>query len=491
MEPSLMARIEFVDQSLRDGQQSLWGFRMRAGHVLPIADSIDSAGYRVVDLTGSSPFEVQVRYNREDPWKGLDAVRAAFSRSVLRAGTRSNGVVGMGITPDSIVELWVRSLGKHGIGSLWIFDCLHNVEKMLQVAKIARDAGIAPSPQLNFSLSPVHTDEHYAGLMDRFAASDVPHTIILGDEAGVLGPERARSWIRLMGERAGGTELEMHFHNRTGMASLNHIVGVEEGLTIVHTAVSPMANGPSMPSTEVTADNLRRLGHEIAIDDSRLHEVSGHLGALADELGYQRGKPVEYAVANVQQQFPGGMMGTLQAQLRTYGMEERLPAVLEEAIQVRAEMGYPIMATPFSQLVGIQALLNVVQGERYLTIPDENLMYLAGHYGAPPGPLDQEVIDRAWSTERGKRMPDWAPPQPSLSEIRRQLGRRLSDEELLLRYLIPEPDVDAMYAAATPIDPVFPATSRGDLGWIEDVIARRGPQSLTATKGNVTVELRG
>jgi len=484
-----MARIEFVDQSLRDGQQSLWGFRMRAGHVLPIAEAIDEAGYRIVDLTGSSPFEVQVRYNLEDPWKGLDAVRAAFGKSVLRAGTRSNGVVGMGITPDAIVELWVKTLAKHGIGSLWIFDCLHNVDKMLEVAAIARDAGVAPSPRLNFSLSPVHTDEYYATLIDRFAASDVPQTIILGDEAGVLGPERARNWIRLMRERAGRLPLEMHFHNRTAMASLNHIIGVEEGLNIVHTAVSPVANGPSMPSTEVTADNLRRLGHEVAIDTSRLGEVSAHLGAVADELGYERGRPVEYAVANLQQQFPGGMMGTLQAQLRTYGMEERLAAVLEEAVQVRAEMGYPIMATPFSQLVGIQALLNVVQGERYLTIPDENLMYLAGHYGQPPGPLDPEVLDRAWSTERGKRILRTPPPQPSLKEIRDRFGRRLSDEELLLRYLIPEPDVDAMYAAARLIEPVFPATS-SDLGWLKDVIGRRGPKSLTASDGNVTIELR-
>ena len=157
-----MARIEFIDQSLRDGQQSLWGMRMRAGHVLPVADAIDSAGYRVVDLTGSSPFEVQVRYNVEDPWVGLDAVRAALPNTVLRAGSRSNGVVGMGITPDSIIELWIRTLAKHGIQSFWIFDCLHDVEKMLDCATIARDAGMAPSPQVNFSLSPVHTDEYYA-----------------------------------------------------------------------------------------------------------------------------------------------------------------------------------------------------------------------------------------------------------------------------------------------------------------------------------------
>jgi oxaloacetate decarboxylase alpha subunit len=483
-----MARVELIDQSLRDGQQSLWGFRMRAGHVLPIADAIDSAGYRVVDLTGSSPFEVQVRYNREDPWRGLDAVRAAFRTSVLRAGTRSNGVVGMGITPDSIVKLWVETLGRHGIGSLWIFDCLHNVDQMLAVAKIAHDAGVAPSPQVNFSISPVHTDEYYADIMGRFAASDLPATIVLGDEAGVLGPERARRWIRLMRERAGGKALELHFHNRTGMAPLNHIIGIEEGVTIVHTAVRPMANGPSMPSTEVTVDNLRRLGHEVAIDDSRLEEVAAHLGALADELGYERGAPVEYAVANIEQQFPGGMMGTLQAQLRTYGMEDRLPAVLQEAVQVRAEMGYPIMATPFSQLVGIQALLNIVQGERYLTIPDENLMFLAGHYGQAPGPLDPEVMDRAFSTERGKKMLEWSPPQPSLEEIRAQYGRRLSDEELLLRYLIPEPDVDAMYAANAPIEPVYPAGS--DLDWIKDVIAERRSTTLTATRGEVTVALR-
>ena len=485
-----MARIELIDQSLRDGQQSLWGFRMRAGHVLPIADAIDETGYRVVDLTGSSPFEVQVRYNREDPWKGLDAVRAAFRRSLLRAGTRSNGVVGMGITPDSIVKLWVETLGKHGIGSLWIFDCLHNVDQMLNVAQIARDAGVAPSPQVNFSISPVHTDGYYADVMSRFAASDVPATIVLGDEAGVLGPERARRWIHLMRERAGDTELELHFHNRTGMAPLNHIIGIEEGVTIVHSAVRPMANGPSMPSTEVTVDNLRRLGHEVAIDDSRLAEVAEHLGSLADELGYERGAPVEYAMASIEQQFPGGMMGTLQAQLRTYGMEDRLPAVLEEAIRVRAEMGYPIMATPFSQLVGIQALLNVVQGERYLTIPDENLMFLAGHYGPPPGPLDPEVLDRAFSTERGKKMIEWSPPQPTLAEIRAQYGKRLSDEELLLRYLIPEPDVDAMYAANAPIEPVYPAGSSHDLGWIKDVIEKREPSTLTATRGNVTVELR-
>src|SRR5919199_1434358 len=322
-----MARIEFIDQTARDGQQSLWGMRMRAGHLLPVADAIDGAGYRVVDLTGSSLFEVLVRYRQEDPWKGLDIVRAAMPRSVLRAGTRTNGVVGMGVTPDSVIELWIRTLAEHGIQSLWIFDCLHDVDQMLHVAKLARDAGVMPSPQINFSESPVHTDEYYADVVERLEAGG-PHaeTFVLGDEAGVMGPDRARRWIRLMREHAHAVPLEMHFHNKTAMANLNHIIGVEEGVHIVHTAVSTMANGVSMPSTEVTVDNLRRLGYEVAIDDSRLAEVAAHFAALADEEGFPHGAPVEYAVATIQQQFPGGMMGTLAAQLRQVGMEARLPA---------------------------------------------------------------------------------------------------------------------------------------------------------------------
>ena len=195
-----MARIEIVDESLRDGQQSYWGMRMRAGQILPVAAAIDSAGYRIVDLTGSSIFEVMVRFRQENPWKGLDAIRAALPSSTLRAGTRTNGIVGMNVTPDSIVELWIRTLAKHGIESLWIFDCLHDAEQMIHVAKIARDAGLAPSPQVNFSESPVHTDAYYADVISRMIAGDAAATILLGDEAGVLGPERARGWIRLMQE---------------------------------------------------------------------------------------------------------------------------------------------------------------------------------------------------------------------------------------------------------------------------------------------------
>jgi oxaloacetate decarboxylase alpha subunit len=484
-----VARVDIVEQSLRDGQQSLWGMRMRAGHILPVAAEIDAVGYHIVDCTGSSIFEVLVRYCRENPWEGLDLVRASMPRSALRAGTRSNGVVGMGITPRAIVELWVQTLARHGIDSLWIFDCLFDLEQLQWVVGVARDAGLRVSPQVMFAHSPVHSDEYYETNVKAMAAWEGLDSIILGDEAGVLTTERARTWIPRMKAAAGSVPLEMHFHNTTGLGGLNHLIGVEAGVTIAHSAISTLANGPSMPSTEATVDNLRRSGHTVEIDDSRLPPLAEHFARCAAAEGYPTGTPAEYRVAVYQQQLPGGMMGTLLNQLRTYGMEERLPEVLAEVEVVRAEMGYPVMATPFSQLVGIQALLNVVNGERYAVIPDENLIYLAGHYGPHPGPVAAEVLDRAFSTARGRELQAWSPPQPSIGEIRRQYGPHLSDEELLLRYLIPAEDVDAMYAAGPVRRDLLTGTASPHVRWVQDLMASTTAQAITARHADLTVSL--
>jgi oxaloacetate decarboxylase alpha subunit len=194
-------------------------------------------------------------------------------------------------------------------------------------------------------------------------------------------------------------------------------------------------------------------------------------------------------VALYQQQLPGGMMGTLLNQLRTYGMEDRLPELLDEVAIVREEMGYPVMATPFSQLVGIQALLNVVNGERYTMIPHENVMYLAGHFGPTPGPVHPEVLDRAFSDAHGREVKAWSPPQPTLAEIRRAYGESLSDEELLLRYLIPKEDVDAMYAAGPlRLDLLRPEESP-HVRWVRELMATTSARSLSARYGEVSVNL--
>lgn len=481
-----MSTVRFVDQTLRDGQQSLWGMRMRAGHALPVAKAIENVGYDVVDVAGSSLFEIQVRHHHENPWEGLDLLRAAMPTATLRAGSRSNGIVGMGLTPYAMLDLWVRTLAEHGIDSFWIFDCLFNIDEMARMIGTVRSVGAAASPQVMFGTSPVHTDEYFADKVSRLAAIDGVHSILLGDEAGVLAVERAVDFLPAMVAAADGTPLEMHFHNTTGLAPVNHLIGVEAGIHTVHTAVESMANGPSMPSAANTADNLRRRGHTAAIDTGPLEAISTHFARHARAEGYPVGAAREYSVAVVDQQLPGGMAGTLRNQLVQYGMTHRLDEVLAEVAVVRAEMGYPIMATPYSQLVGIQALLNVVNGERYAMVPDENLMYLAGHMGPHPAPVDPEVLERALNSERGREFQRWTPPQPTLEEIRHAHGDTLSDEELILRFVMPDPDVDAMFAAG-PVQQHLPVAESPEVAMVTELMRSTRASYVALDHGDFSV----
>ena len=298
----------------------------------------------------------------------------------------------MGLTPRSILELWVRTLVKHGIGSMWIFDCLFNLDEMKWMSGIVQDAGAEAAPQVMFAESPVHTDDFFARIVSEMSTWGT-ETIILGDEAGVLSPERAATWIPRMVEAANGVPLEAHFHNTTGISTLNYLTAAKEGVHILHTAMGPMANGPSMPSVDITADNMRRLGFETNLDESLIPRISEHLTRAAEAEGFTIGAPREYNLAHSAHQLPGGMTGTLLNQLDQYGMGDRYGELLEEISIVREEMGYPIMATPYSQLVGIQALLNLVNEERYTVFPDENLMYLAGHMG----PIPARSPRRSWT----------------------------------------------------------------------------------------------
>lgn len=483
-----MADIRFVDQTLRDGQQSLWGMRMRAGHSLPVAAAIDRVGYHVVDVTGSSMFEVLVRHNHENPWEGLDLLRAEMPTATFRAGTRSNGIVGMGLTPYAMLDLWVHTLAKHGIDSVWIFDCLFNLHEMQRMTETVLAAGATPSPQVMFGTSPVHTDDYFADKVAAIAAFDGVESILIGDEAGVLAVERAHTLLPAAIAAAGAVPLEMHFHNTTGLASVNHLIGVDAGIHIVHTAAESLANGPSMPSAGMTADNLTRRGHRPTIGTDELAGISEHFARVARHEGHPIGTPREFSVAVADQQLPGGMTGTLRNQLMQYGMAQRLPEVLDEITVVRAEMGYPIMATPYSQLVGIQALLNVVNGERYGMVPDENLMYLAGHMGPHPAPVDPDVLDKALGSPRGRHFVDWSPPQPSLAEIRHAHGDLISDEELLLRFLMPGPDVDATYAAG-PVQRHLPTTQSPEAGLVHDLLRSSRAAFLSYEHGHTHVTL--
>jgi oxaloacetate decarboxylase (Na+ extruding) subunit alpha len=461
-----MAHIEFLDETMRDGQQSLWGMRMQAGMALPVAPLLDRTGFRVIDLTGSSMFEVMIRTCREDPWAGLDLLTQAMPRTKIRGGMRSNASVTFQVTPDALMDAWMRQLNRHGCRSFWIYDVLFNIDKMHRLAKVAKEFGSEVAGSIMFALSPVHTDEYYADKADKLSASPDIDTILLYDTGGVLEKDRLKTLLPAIKARSRGKPIEFHSNNILGQSAKAYVDAIELGVSILHTASRPLANGPSVPSTEIMVHNIELLGHTHSLDKRLFKPVADHFEKVGKAAGYLVNQANEYDVLAIQHQVPGGMTGTLKAQLEKHGMSHRLEEVFRETAVVRKELGYPGMATPFSQLVGIQAVLNIVTGKRYGTVPDEVIQYAAGYYGQTVAPIEPNVLDKIMSAPRAKAILANPPEQPTIEELRKRYGTD-DDDELILRALVPQADIEKMRAAG-PIKTTFPLLSSSEL----DQVAR-------------------
>jgi oxaloacetate decarboxylase alpha subunit len=386
---------------------------------------------------------------RENKWERLDALREMLPTSRLRIAKLASGTGKMGFTPDSILDLMITTHVKHGIDEFWILDCLYNLEKMERVCRVVSAAGATVLPAIMYGDAPTLTDQFYGETVRAYCSWGVD-AIFVEDAPGILRPERCRTLMPAIVDAAGGLPVEIHCHNTTGLAPLNYLEAIEAGVRILHTASTPLANGPSLPSTEMTVHNLEWLGHAHRLDTTRLPGVAEHFTRVAHQEGHDLGMPVEHDVSMYAHQIPGGMMGSLRSQLAQHNMGDRLGEVLREVPRVRADLGHPVSATPFSQFMGIQAVLNVVTGERYQLVPDELIMYVLGYFGTPPIPIDENVRDRVLANPNTKRFLSWQPEQPTLKQIRQQYGTGCSDEELLTRYLV-DPDDIAATEAAGPI----------------------------------------
>jgi oxaloacetate decarboxylase (Na+ extruding) subunit alpha len=481
-------RIEIVDQTLRDGPQSWWGMRLRKDMGLPMAGELDRTGFHTIDLVGSSIFEVLVRHCKEDPWEQLISLSRAMPQTTVRAGTRSNGIVTFGLTADSVMDLWVQRLCAHGIGSFWIYDGLFNTDKIGRLVKTIQAEGAQALPCILFADSPFHTDEYYAARTRELVALGADG-IELEDAAGLLTPERTRTLVAAIKGAAGDLPVEIHFHSNNALAPINYLEGLLAGADRVHTASRPLAAGVSLPSTENTIANLRYAGFEVDLDESRLGPVEQHILRVAEYEGLPVGVPAEYSLFQYRHQLPGGMAGTFKDQLKARGMEDRFEEVLDEMSRVREELGYPVMATPFSQLVGTQAVLNVVTGKRYSVIPDEVLIYAHGFYGDPVAPLDPDVLDTMMSSPKAKSYTDWQPPQPGLEELRNRFGSGISDDELILRLLVPENDIDVM--RATPVRSRDFAPTTREMRFVRELVETSVGTYLHVEAGDFSLTLQG
>jgi len=436
-----MNKIEFVDQTLRDAQQSLWGFTMRTDHMSPIAEMMDRVGYRAIATVGSQAFTVQVRNLKEDPWERIRILSKLITRTPLRGSYQIGSLSSFDLsTPRDIIALWIKRSVANGIKSFWICDYQTDMEKFVYFARIAKAEGAEVVPALMYTSSPAHTNEHWGRKTRLIAeAKDYVDRIMIEDASGVITPEGARELVSTVQKNCGGLPIEFHSHCNSGLAPLCYLEAIQSGVTTVHTAVAPLANGTSLPATETILRNARRLGYSSDLDEDVLAAVSAHFRNIAEKEGLPIGGPMEYDLFHFEHQVPGGMMTNLTRQLREVGMEHRLEEILEEVILVRKEFGYPVMATPYSQIVGAQAVENVVSGVRYKQLTDEAIKYVMGYYGEPVVPVDPNVMDRVMGLPRTKEFLNWKPEGylKSVEELRQEIGPELSDDDLLLRILIP------------------------------------------------------
>ncbi len=438
--------VRFVDTSLRDAHQCLWATRMTTPMMLPVCERIDRAGYAAIDMMGMVQFDVCVRYLREDPWERIRLVRKRITRAPLKAYLRSKSLLGFDVLPDDINALWVERLVANGIGMVCAFDALGDLDNIVPNLQLAKRLGAVTCGALVFCESPVHTDAFYAARARELVERAAVDWLMIKDSGGLLGIDRVRTLIPAVKAVIGETPIELHSHCMTGITPLVYHEAVRLGVKIVDVAISPLSDGPAQPSAQTMARNLRAMGYDVGLDLDEVEAVGAYWRALADQEGKPLGVPMAYDAFHYQHQMPGGMLTNLQAQLSVAGLSDRFDEVLAECARIRQELAWPIMVTPFAQLVGTQAVLNIVHGERYRIVPDEIKKYVLGYYGKLLAEVDADVFDRIVSngSERIKLKPET--PEPGLDALRRKYPFA-SDDERLLRFCLAGDHVDRMRAA--------------------------------------------
>ena len=441
-----MPAIKVIDTTLRDAHQCLWATRMTTAMMLPVADMMDRSGFEAIDLMSAIQFDVCVRYLKEDPWQRLRLMRERVTRTKMQSAMRSKSLLSFDVQPDDLNYLWLECLAKNGIRRVRAIDALSDLDNIVGILRKVKELGMESVGAVVFCQSPVHTDEFFARktreLIER-AGIDV---MMIKDPGGLLTPDRIRTLVPAMLAVTGKVPLELHSHCMTGLAPLVYLEGVKLGVTQIQTSIAPLANGPAQPATQTVVRNLRSMGYEIDIDDGLVAEVGAHFHAVAQQENLPLGVPMEYDQFHYEHQLPGGMLTNMKFQLQQAGLLHRFDAVLAETARVFTELGWPAMVTPFSQLVGTQAVLNVMQRERYKTVPDEVKKYALGYYGKPLAPVEPNILDRIIANGSPRIALKPQPLAPAVPALRRKYPN-LNDEERLLRHLYSGSQVDDMLAA--------------------------------------------
>ena len=426
-----MKRFDFVDVTLRDAHQCLWGTRMTTEMMTPILSEIDRAGYSVINILGGAVFDVCVRYLHENPWDRIALLCERLS-TPCDALTRGQSLYTFELFPDDVVALNARLLARLGIKVFTVYDALNDNRNLESSVKAGREAGMKINGWMTYTLSPVHTDAYYVERAKELLALGSDY-LCIKDPTGLLTPERGATLFPAVVKASGGVPVQLHSHCQSALAPKVYEEAIKAGFQAGYTASEPLANGASLPATEEINRIAKKLGFQTSMDENVLREIAGYFRWLCIREGKPCGQVAKYDPALYEHQIPGGMISNLHYQLETMKLGHRLPEILEEIAQVRKDLGYPIVVSPFAQYLVTQATLNVVQGERYKTIPDEIRKYARGYYGKVAAPMAPAFLERLnlKSSDFVKERPG-EHIEPWLPKLRKELGPGAGDGDLLL-----------------------------------------------------------
>jgi oxaloacetate decarboxylase alpha subunit len=445
-----MSEISFIDTTLRDGQQSLWALGMRTDAMLGAAKQMDRIGFESMEFFVSIMIKKYVRELKENPWDWVREGVKRLRRTRLRNHGGLHGSGAMEKLPHAALRLLAERVVFYGITLTRTSNCWNDFTAMRDEVRELDELGMATVVNLIYTVSPRHTDEYYAQ-KTREAAAIAPYRICFKDVGGLLTPERARTLLPAILKNAGTVPVEYHAHCNNGLATLCYLEAVKLGVTSLHTAVPPLANGSSQPSILNVAKNLRALGYTPVVNDEEVKPVEEHFTAVARRDGLAVGRPFAYDESQYLHQVPGGVISNLRHQLKLVGKEDKLAETLEETARVRADFGYPIMVTPLSQFVVSQAAINIIVGERYKEVTDQVIQYALGIWGREASEImNAEVKDKILSRSRAQDWRHWQPSDLSLHEVRQKFGANVSDDELLLRVYAGPDAVDALLNVNAP-----------------------------------------
>ena len=448
--------VDIVDTTTRDGNQSLWSATgLTTEDIVSVAPTLDRVGFHAADFTSSTHMAVAVRFHRQDPWERIRLVGAAMPETPLSFITTGMRFITWVPADEEVMRLAYRCVARNGIRRFQVADPSNDPARLRRIAALAHAEGIEEVViGLTYSVSPVHTHAYYAERAAALADCADMDRLYLKDPGGLLTPDAVRELAPHFRAAAGERPIELHSHCTIGLAPFVYMEGLGAGFDVLHTAVAPLARGTSNPAAESTLRDLEAEGFSHRLHIDALAAMSEHFRALGREKGLPEGRPQEFDATYYRHQLAGGMVSTTKRMLGELGRPELYDEVLEEVGRVRAEMGYPIIVTPVSQMVATQAVRNVIDGERWSNVSDETVRYFLGHYGDPAAPPDPAIADRVLSRPRARELRTVEPLQ--LEGARPRFGSGISDEELLLRLTMPEEQVEAMLAAG----PVRMSTSR-------------------------------